>query len=491
MRRPFPALASSGWLATLGTLALACGGGGHVSYPAVGTVDGSDDEAVFRPGQILTYRVTMDPADRAYMEAHGVGEEWKPAMVTVAGGKGGTVDLGLVDFRHKGGVGTLDMCWGPPTLDEDGDPDVDTHAEMLSRPRLDEPFCRKISYKFKFNGEVKDTRFHGLKKLNLHSGSRDQTMLHDMLAYGLYYRAGVDAPRTAPARLYINGDFMGLFIAVEDVDDRYAQFHYPDAAGGNLYKEAWPDPTVLDRMGAADYADYAAGFQEEGDDPGDFVALTTAMKAAVDAGSVAPLAGIVEVDELLRYMAVDRAIKNWDGVTALYTCPAGPGPGCGPWIHNYYWYHDTAADPRFHLVPWDMDNTFQYWDPYVDPHGYGAARPVPNWNVKPASCTTPIAVWEDSHVLPSGCDPFLHLLASTQWPRFRQLGRELLRGPIRTSVLQEQARAWSQLIEPVIREDPVIDYATWQSERDVLVNDILVRLPDEFQAHLDRGYVEE
>jgi hypothetical protein len=469
-------------------LLLAACGNDKVTYPAVGAVDGSEDEVVFKPGQLLTYRVTMDPADRDYMEAHGVGEEWLPATVTVTGEKGGPVELGAVDFRHKGGVGTLDLCWGPPTFQDD-DPSTESHEEMLSRQRLDEPFCRKISYKFKFNGEVKATRFHGLKKLNLHAGSRDPTMLHDMLAYSLFYEAGVDAPRTAPARLYINGEFMGLFIAVEDVDDRYAAYHYPDAGGGNLYKEAWPDPAVLDRMGTG-YADFVSGFLEEGDDASDFVALATAVKAAVTAGSTEPLAGLVEVDDLLRYMVVDRAIKNWDGVTALYTCPGGPGPDCGPWIHNYYWYHDTAADPRLHLVPWDMDNTFQYCDPYVDPHGYGAARPVPNWNVKPASCA-PIRVWEDSYVIPSGCDPLLNLLASTQWPRFRQLGRELLAGPIRTSALQEKARLWAALIEPVVREDPVIDYATWQQERDVLVDDILVRLPGELRAHLDAGYVEE
>ena len=148
---------------------------------------------------------------------------------------------------------------------------------------------------------MKGTRYHGLKKLNLHAGSRDPSMLREMLAYSTYYDSGVDAPRTSPARLVINGEFMGLFIAVEDVDDRYATYHYPDAGGGNLYKEVWPEPAALDRMGTG-YADFVSGFLEEGDDPSDFVALATAVKAAVAAGSTEPLAGLVEVDDLLRYM---------------------------------------------------------------------------------------------------------------------------------------------------------------------------------------------
>jgi spore coat protein H len=474
------------FLAALVLLSACAGGGGDITYPAVGTVDGSEDEVVFEPGQVLSYHVTMEQADRDYMEAHGVGEEWVPASVTVTG-DGKTTDLGQVGFRHKGGVGNLEACWGPPTIDEDGNPAVETHAEMLSRPRLDEPWCRKISYKFKFNQYAKETRLHGLKKLNLHSGSRDPTMLHDMLAYSLFWEFGVDAPRTSPARLFINGDFMGLFIAVEDVDDRYAKYHFPGADGGNLYKEVWPSPDTLAAQGAEGFADLAADHQDEGDDPTDFVQLTQAMAAAVEAGSVEPLAPWVDVDALLRYMAVDRAIKNWDGVTAMYTCEAGD---CGLWPHNFYWYHDTAEASLCHLVPWDMDNTFQYWDPYMDPHGYGAERPVPDWNVKPASCA-PIRVWESSWVIPPGCDPVLHLLASTQWSRYEALGRELIGGPLRASALRRKAQRWSSLIEPIIREDPVIDYDTWQTERDILLDDILVRMPVEFGAKLDEGYIEE
>lgn len=463
------------------------------AYPPVGAVDGSEDEVVFQPGQVLTYEVTMAEADRDYMEAHGVGEEYLPASVTVRGGAGAPVELAAVGFRHKGGYGTLEMCWGEPTLDEDGDPDVDTHDEMLSRPRLDEAWCRKISYKLKFNEYVKGQDLHGLKKLNLHSGSRDPTMLHDILSYSLFYSAGIDAPRTAPVRLYINGDFMGLFIAVEDVDDRYAAHHYPEAAGGNVYKEAWPTPRFLDVLGP-DYPGFVAAFQEEGEDPSDFVAFTTAVKTAVEQRSTAPLASLVDVDHLLRYLAVDRAIKNWDGLTALYTCEGGPSAdlGCGPWIHNYFWYHDTGPEGRFHLVPWDLDNTLQYWDFFVQAHdGLARDTPIPNWNVKPADCQHPLLVWGTTWVLPSGCDPLLNLLASTSFERYQAIGRELLRGPLRTTELQKNARLWAQLIEPIVKDDPVIDYQAWRYERDVLIGDILVRLPGEFRAQLEQGYVEQ
>jgi hypothetical protein len=456
-------------------------------YPQVGAVDGSEDEVVFRPGQVLTYEVTMAEADWDFLEAHGILEEWMPATLIVRGEKGGPVDLGPVGFRHKGSFGTLETCWGPPTLEPDLDPAVETRDETLSRPRLDEPWCRKISYKLKFNDSVKATRFHTLKKLNLHAGARDPSMLREMLAYSTFFDFGVDAPRTSPARLFINGTFMGLFIAVEDVDDRYAADHYPDAAGGNLYKEVWPDPVALASVGEVRFAEHAAGGQDEGDDPADFVALTSAVGTAAEQGSTEAIAPLVDVDGLLRYMAVDRGIKNWDGVTALYVCT---GPECFPTPHNYYWYHDTAADGRFHLVPWDMDNTFQACDPYVEDCGFGADHPLPNWNVKPADCS-PVGVWGNAQVVPSGCDTFLALLAASHWERFEELGRALATGPLRADVLHSKAMKWARLIEPIVAEDPVLDVEAWREERDALQNDILPRAASELERLIRAGYVVE
>lgn len=487
-----PALAAS-------LAAAACSRGGSTEYPDVGKIDGSEDEVVFQPGQVLTYRVSITQENLDSIEEHGIDEEWKSASLTVTGLKEGPLALGEVGFRHKGSVGTLTGCWSDPTVEDD--PLTEEDEALLSRVRTYQDYCARLSYKLKLDKYVKTNRFHGLKKLNLHATQRDPTKLHELLAYSLFYDFGVDAPRAAPARLYIDvvdgagtvtsSKLMGLFIAVEDVDDRYAKYHYVDADQGNLFKEAWPNPDLPAAWTEAGFASSLLDRLEtntSAPDVSDFVGFTAAVGSATPNGFAEAMAPSIDLDEMLRYMAVDRAIQNWDGVTAMY-CWDAECSLFGP--HNFYWYRDTGLEGRFHLVPWDLDNTFQGFDPYMHPLDPSMAeRPVPDWNVKPADCA-PVRVWADSHVAPPGCDAFLNLLASTQWDRYRTLGRELVRGPLRAGVLRRKAAAWSGLMEPILREDPYVDLETWRGARDELVGTILWNAAPAFDASLDEGYIDE
>src|SRR3954468_18804174 len=95
--------------------------------------------------------------------------------------------------------------------------------------------CQRFSLKLDFNEYRKDARLDGLKKLNLHAMSADPSKMRERLGYSLYRDIGVLAPRAVHARVYINGEYHGLFAAVEEVDGKFAANRFPGSGDGNLY----------------------------------------------------------------------------------------------------------------------------------------------------------------------------------------------------------------------------------------------------------------
>lgn len=414
---------------------------------------------VFDDTQVVEYRIAIDPADWQQLEEHGDAEEFLPAELSLSGNRVGSQSLGAVGLRHKG-AWTLHHCW-----DDFGG--VRSYAAE----------CAKLSYKIKFNQYNADTRYEGLKQLNLHAASGDGTKLHELLAYGMFHDFGIDTSRIAPAKLYINDEFQGLFYAVEEMDGRYTKFHYPTGGNGNLYKEVWPRAGLDDSY-------FIGGLKTNEDTPdvSDIQGFSAAIGRATEQTFAAEVQAWIDVDQLLRYMAVDRASKNWDGITAFYS-PISP--------HNFYFYHDSGTEGRFHLIPWDMDNTFWDFDPFMAPEDWVTADPVPNWNVLPASCD-PVSVWEQdgaTRITPPGCDPLLRLLAKTQWDRFVALGTELLGGPLRYEAMLAKVNRWATLIEPIIAVDPHIDAANWAAQKEHFISTTLPRAVKDFQAFLQQGYI--
>lgn len=437
------------------------GFGGAAGEPGVQQGGAPSEEmpasTVFDERQVVEYRVTLAPADWTELEEHGDEEVYLPASLEVNGSEVGTQSFASVGIRHKGSW-TLHHCW-----------------DDFGGVRSYEAECAKLSFKIKFNEYQPDARYENLKQLNLHAASGDATKLREMLAYSTFRDFGVDAPRTAPAKLYINEEFQGLFIAVEAIDGRFTAFHFPDGGNGNLYKEVWP------RAGLADqhFLD-ALETNEEVADVSDMQGFSAAVGAATDATFLSDMEPWVEVEALLRYVAVDRASKNWDGIMAFYS-PEKP--------HNYYWYHDDGPQGRFHLIPWDLDNTFWEFDPFAAPEQWVTASPVPDWNVLPASCN-PVPVWEptsDTRVTPPGCDPFHRLLASTQWERFVAIAQELLNGPLRYETMLTKVTHWASVVDPILTEDPYVDVAEWREEKELFPS-ILERAIADFSAFLAAGY---
>jgi hypothetical protein len=461
----------AGWF---GAGLFACAGGGteRGAGPGQGGVGGSagsgaptlssglPGDAVFAGAQVLDVELTIAPADHQQLEEHGDLEQYVPASVRLGSAEQPGVEFAQVGVRHKGSY-SLHHCWD----DFDGVRSYDAE-------------CARLSLKLKFDAYDPEARFDGLKRLNLHAATGDATRLHDLLAYQAFREFGVDAPRALPARVSVNGQLKGLFIAVEDVDGRYTKAHFPEASDGNLYKEVWPNAGAVD-------AEFVGALQtnEEAADVSGMRAFAEAIARSTPATLADELAPFVDVDALLRYIAVDRALKNWDGIMAFYS-PRSP--------HNFFWYHEDGPDGRFHLIPWDLDNTLWPFDPYMDPQQWVTAAPIPDFNARPLHCA-PRPIWDDlgtERVTPPRCDRLLDALAQSQWPRLVELGRELLEGPLGAARMQARVEAWTPVLEPLVAEDPLLDPFDWQRSLSEL-RAIIAETGPRFTRWLDAGLIDE
>ncbi len=185
-----------------------------------------DSSVVFDDDTLWQFDLAASDSDVAWLDANIKLEQSIPATLTANGHL-----IGQVGFHYKGSYGTLYNC-----LDANGN-----------------PICRKIGRKIAFDEYDSTKRFYGLKKLNFNSSVWDDSLLRERLGYGMFRDMNVVAARAGHALLYLNGDYLGVFSMVEEVDGRFTDNRFQGNGNGNLYKECWPtstDPSLLHRMPA-------------------------------------------------------------------------------------------------------------------------------------------------------------------------------------------------------------------------------------------------
>lgn len=239
-----------------------------------------------------------------------------------------------IGVRYKGSIGAWAGCLtGENLFEPDG-------AKT----------CTKLSVKIKINWNDNSQTFWGVKKLQFHSMNLDPTQMHERLGYWLFREMGVPAPRATHARLNINGKFVGLYAFVEQIDGRFVDRLFDDG-DGNLYKEVWP----LDEDGnARERSEFQQALKTNEEDDVTVTHIRTFSKelAAAEKNELPDVAAKwTDIVEVMRWAVVDRAIRNDDGPLHWYCFD-----GCNN--HNFYWYEEPTSG-QLHLIPWDLDNSFQ------------------------------------------------------------------------------------------------------------------------------------
>jgi len=194
----------------------------------------------------------------------------------------------------------------------------------------------------------------GIESLNLANNAFDISLMRETICYATYRAAGVPAPRTTLATVYLSVDghcqqeYVGLYTIVEEVDgDQFLKRHF-----GKQDLPVFKPESIrgLPYMGE-DIGNYVERYRPKNkiDDPAAARPLIEFLKLvnyAADETFNREIEKVFDVDGFLNYLAVTGVICHLDSNLANN--------------HNFYLVvsppdKKTGRPSRVHWLPWDMN----------------------------------------------------------------------------------------------------------------------------------------
>ena len=91
------------------------------------------------------------------------------------------------------------------------------------------------SFKIEFDHYQKKKTYRGLDKLSLNNIIQDATYMKDYWSYTFMNQMGLASPLCSYTEIYVNGEYWGLYLAVEGVEEAFLERNYGEDYG-ELYK---------------------------------------------------------------------------------------------------------------------------------------------------------------------------------------------------------------------------------------------------------------
>ncbi|MBR5228343.1 MAG: CotH kinase family protein [Firmicutes bacterium] len=248
----------------------------------------------------------------------------------------------------------------------------------------------RFSFKIKLDEYIDGQSYHGLSKFVINNMQGDATYMKEYMSYDMYDFMGVATPAYAFADISVNDQGWGLYLAVEAMEEDFAARTYGNNFG-ELYKpesmdmgDGFGGGDMQDRNQMADMGNFDplqmmdgqmpdmgnmfGGFGGSGggadlvytDDKissysqifdntetanntdADKKRVINALKILNQSTDADEIATVVDVDEVLRYFAVNTALVNLDSYVSSFK-------------QNYYLYEDDGV---ISILPWDLNLSF-------------------------------------------------------------------------------------------------------------------------------------
>ncbi len=215
----------------------------------------------------------------------------------------------------------------------------------------------KPSIRIDFNRYRPEQRFLNLNALVLANAAQDPAMLNRRLSMSVFSRVGLPAPRVVHARLFVNGEYGGLYEVVEAVEKPFlARVFGRDANAkkrdeGYLFEYKWEGDYQWTYLGS-DLAQYAPLFEaqtHELDAPsvlyGPIEDMLRTINEVSDRDFATEVGKYLHIQLFIRHLAVERFISDIDGFL-------------GDWGPNNFYLYRFENGTLSAIIPWDKDSTF-------------------------------------------------------------------------------------------------------------------------------------
>jgi spore coat protein CotH len=270
-------------------------------------------DPIFDPLKLHELRIEIDPADWAALKANYLTNQYYAANMTLDG-----ESLKQVGVRSRGKGSRSDT---------------------------------KPGIKIDTNKYVSGQRFHGLKSLQVLNSIQDSSFLRDIVAYTVYEAAGIAAPAISTSKMYVNGEYVGVYLLEETIEEPFLQARFGEQSG-TTYKYEYTVPYTFTYKSDA-IADYVPDpFKPETNTSSYDSGLAEFVKAINQTPAstfTSTISTYIDPQKVLTYMAVENAIAEHDGFV-------------GEFGMNNFFLYQPAGTKKFVLIPWDKDAAFTSTD---------------------------------------------------------------------------------------------------------------------------------
>jgi hypothetical protein len=192
-----------------------------------------------------------------------------------------------------------------------------------------------------------DQNHQGYTALKLSSALRDPSMVREVLFYEIAAKY-MPASQACYTKLYVNDEYVGVFINIENLDKPFTQTHYGSSGNaffkaGTDYKPEVPATCKQNIYGSLEYEDniecYKGNFEmNSASGWSELQELTRILN-----NDLTNVSRILDVDRVLWMLALNNVMVNLSSYTGAHSI-------------NYFLYRDLNG--RFQPMHWDLNLSF-------------------------------------------------------------------------------------------------------------------------------------